>query len=94
MPIQIIAGDLLDALQRGEVNVIGHCANMQNTFGSGIAKSIRERFPEAYEADTKWFNSPVERRKSYSICGSGKLSGIIYNLYGQVNYRRKADSRG
>ena len=35
-----------------DVIAIGHQANCQNTFGSGIARSIREMYPEAYAADT------------------------------------------
>ena len=34
-----------------DVVVIGHQANCQNTFGSGIARTIREMYPDAYEAD-------------------------------------------
>jgi hypothetical protein len=88
MAIEIITGDLLDALDRKEVRHIGHCANMQNTFGSGIAKSIRERFPRAYKADTEWFNLKPEMRPPLSIGGSLE-EGWIYNLYGQVNYGRE-----
>ena len=35
-----------------DVEVIGHQANCQNTFGSGIARSIREMYPDAYAVDT------------------------------------------
>ena len=34
-----------------DVEVIGHQANCQNTFGSGIARTIREMYPDAYKAD-------------------------------------------
>lgn len=89
MAIAIVPGDLLVALRNGEVNVIGHCANMQNTFGSGIAKSIREQFPAAYEADTYWFNTPKLYRRSYSSAVVMDDLATIYNLYGQVNYGRE-----
>jgi O-acetyl-ADP-ribose deacetylase (regulator of RNase III) len=88
MTIEIIEGDLLEAFRNGQVFAIGHCANMQNTFGGGIAKSIREQFPEAYEADTKWFNTPPDQRLSLSVAVTLEDS-FIFNLYGQVNYGRE-----
>ena len=50
MTIEIINGDLLDAFDRGEVLVIGHVVNCQGVMGSGIAKSIRDLYPQAYKA--------------------------------------------
>ena len=40
---------LLDALDRKEVDVIGHVVNCQGVMGGGIAKSIKERYPSVYE---------------------------------------------
>lgn len=50
MTIEIINGDLLDAFDKGEVNHIGHVTNCFGVMGSGIAKSVRERYPQVYEA--------------------------------------------
>jgi O-acetyl-ADP-ribose deacetylase (regulator of RNase III) len=49
MTIEIVSGDLLDALDRGEVDQIVHCVNMQKTFGSGLALAIKQRYPEVYK---------------------------------------------
>ena len=90
MTIEIISGNLLDGFDRGEVNNIGHCCNMQNTFGSGIAKSIKERYPKAYEADTIWYKSgdkhiPLSMAAlPYNI--EREVSPRIFNLYGQEFY--------
>lgn len=89
MTIEIINGCLLDAFDRGDVDVIGHCCNMQNNFGAGIAKSIKERYPVAYSADTQWYKSLT--RRSYSIgivpkSESGLRLMAIFNLYGQEYY--------
>lgn len=88
MAITIVPGDLLVALRNGEVNVIGHCANMQNRFKSGIAKDIREQFPGAYRADTEWFRTHDVHRRPYSIGSTGLEDGTIFNLYGQVSDER------
>ena len=51
MSIEVIDGDLLDF--PNQINTIAHSCNTQNVMGAGIAKSIKERYPEAFEADTK-----------------------------------------
>lgn len=86
MAIKIVKGCLLSALKNGEVRVIAHCANMQNTFGSGIAKSIREQFPPAYDSDCLWHHSDRKAAYSLAVIDTNKF---IFNLYGQVNYGRE-----
>ena len=86
--LKYIEGNLL---LNKEVEVIGHQANCQNTFGSGIARSIKEMYPEAYAADTEaavkkentlgnlsYADIPeaTANRHGTNICR-------IYNLYGQ-----------
>ncbi|WP_284163496.1 macro domain-containing protein [Frigidibacter sp. SD6-1] len=44
-------GDLIELALAGEFDVIVHGCNCFHTMGAGIAKVIRTRFPEAYEAD-------------------------------------------
>lgn len=53
MTIEIIEGDLLEGFDKGEVNVIGHVVNCRGVMGSGIAKSIKERYPQVYEFYTE-----------------------------------------
>jgi O-acetyl-ADP-ribose deacetylase (regulator of RNase III) len=43
-------GDVLKAFEAGEVDVVIHQTNCQGVMGAGIARQIREYFPEAYEA--------------------------------------------
>jgi O-acetyl-ADP-ribose deacetylase (regulator of RNase III) len=43
--IQYVKGDLLGATQK----VIAHGCNAQGVMGSGVAKSIREKWPNVYE---------------------------------------------
>lgn len=49
--MEIIKGDLIKLAATGEVNVILHSCNTRNRFGAGIAKQIRQAFPQAYIAD-------------------------------------------
>lgn len=77
-------GNLLTAT---DVMVIGHQANCQNTFGAGIAKSIKEMYPKAYHADTMAYKDGKAILGNYSFChlGNGPIKKI-FNLYGQHLY--------
>lgn len=45
-------GNLIDLAEQGHFDIIIHGCNCQNTMGSGIAKELRSRYPEVYDADT------------------------------------------
>jgi O-acetyl-ADP-ribose deacetylase (regulator of RNase III) len=71
-----------------DVEVIGHQANCQNTFGSGIARTIREMYPAAYKADCNAAITKANTLGRFSvgyIPAENNSSSIrrIYNLYGQ-----------
>lgn len=81
--IETIEGNLLDF--PNDINVIAHSCNTRNIMGAGIAKQIKDRYPKAYEADWRAFNSH---------CGAtlGKFSRTeigerkyIYNMYTQAS---------
>lgn len=88
MTVEIIEGDLLDAFDNGEVNVIGHCCNAQGKMNSGIAKSIRERYPIVYNRYMRFYKQ--DGLKTGDIIGAtiGWESDrkIIFNLIGQEFY--------
>lgn len=51
--MKIVRGDLLKLGAEGQFDVIVHGANCQCVMCAGIAKAIRDVFPEAYEADRR-----------------------------------------
>lgn len=82
-----IHGNLLSS--KG-VDVIAHQANCQNTFGSGIARSIREIYPKAYDSDCIAAKIKTNTLGNISMTAilpedTDGLSDIrfIVNLYGQ-----------
>lgn len=93
MSVQLHTGDLLDFIHW---NVAAHCANCRNTFGSGLAKQIKDRFLAAYEADTEAFravahlDSDISRTTLLGDFSVGVLDEKrrIVNLYGQADYGR------
>lgn len=84
--------NILDCL---EADYILHVANCQTTMGSGVAKALRDRWPEVYEADVRFSSSlkPIEKMGKYSFadvenlsdCGR-KKSQTVVNLYAQLQY--------
>ena len=83
MSIEHIQGDLLDF--PAGINVVAHCSNCFNTMGAGIAKSIKERYPAAFEADKEAYlkHDAYVGGFSYADVGNGKK---IINIYGQYRY--------
>ena len=79
-------------LLKAEVDAIAHCANCFNTMGSGIAKQIKAKFPEAFLADCKTTAGDGLKFGNFSvglISAENKTSPTIkyvYNLYGQYYY--------
>ena len=64
-----------------------HQANCQNTMGSGIAKQIREKYPEAYEADCRTVRGDITKLGSFSWV-KARDGKYIYNCYSQFRYGR------
>ena len=55
--------------------------------GSGIARLIREKYPEAYDADLKsGTKGDSHRLGTFSVAHVLKEDKYIFNLYGQYNY--------
>lgn len=88
MSIEIISGDLLEAFDRGEVTVIGHCCNTKGIMGSGLAKSIKDKYPKAYTL----YKSCCDSNHQEFLLGKAQcvyLEGtfkFIFNLFGQLNF--------
>lgn len=87
-------GDLLALAEAGKFDIIVHGCNCQNTMGSGIAKEIRARYPEAYAVDTEYhkalafdYGEPFvfEKLGNYTECRPDEKFTIV-NAYTQVNY--------
>jgi O-acetyl-ADP-ribose deacetylase (regulator of RNase III) len=82
--IKEIKGDLIRSAKNGEFDLIAHQANCFNTMGSGIAKSIKEEWPEAAAVDSATIKG--DRSKLGTISFTTNTNPIIVNLYGQFDY--------
>jgi O-acetyl-ADP-ribose deacetylase (regulator of RNase III) len=87
--IKEIQGNLITMALNGEFDLIGHGANCFCRMGSGIAKEIAERIPDAVAADNKTIESDIRKLGNFTM-GQIDLEhpekGIILNIYTQYNY--------
>ena len=90
-----VAGDLIQLANEGKFDVIVHGCNCQCKMGGGIAKQIRQAFPEAHDADCGTAVCDPRKIGSFSFAKANVNNGkrlVIVNGYtqllagGQVNY--------
>lgn len=62
-------GDLLEFFESGKVDFIAHGCNCFHTMGSGIARQIKEKYPQAFEADKDTDYGDYNKLGSYSRYG-------------------------
>ena len=83
--MKVIKGDLIQLALEGKFDVIVHGANCQNTMGKGIAKSIKETFPEAYQSDLETKKGDINKLGGFTVAKINNLH--IVNAYTQYDYR-------
>jgi len=91
--VKEIQADVFDA----PIDTLVHCANCFHTMGSGIAKALRDAYPEVYEADisqtTKGDRSKLGTFSLAEIRNPSSRKNprlkFVYNLYGQYTYGRE-----
>lgn len=91
MTLKRVEGDLLTLAERGKFDVIVHGCNCQNTMGSGIARQVKERYPEAFQADYAYHlemeKYPYNKLGNYTIAKVFSESNfLIVNAYTQYEY--------
>jgi O-acetyl-ADP-ribose deacetylase (regulator of RNase III) len=83
--MKYIDGDLIELAQKGMFDVIGHGCNCFGSMGAGIAKAIREEFPEAYHTDK--FGSRYGDTNKLGTYTHYDYPGLtVLNLYTQFKY--------
>jgi len=87
--VKVIRGDLLELALDGRFDVIVHGCNCMCQMGKGIALSIKNQFPEAYEADKR--TTRGDRGKLGTITTAeiarGDAKFVVVNAYTQFDYK-------
>jgi O-acetyl-ADP-ribose deacetylase (regulator of RNase III) len=66
-----------------------HSCNCFHTMGGGIAFKIKDKFPQAYQADLKTPRGDSKKMGTFSLANVTPIK-FIYNLYGQYEYGAKS----
>jgi O-acetyl-ADP-ribose deacetylase (regulator of RNase III) len=86
--MKTVKGDLLALAKEGQFDIIVHGCNCQNLMGAGIAKQIKEQFPDAWLADQQTLKGDKNKLGHYTIGMGGRL--VIINAYTQYSIARTA----
>lgn len=92
-----VTGDLIDKAMKGEFTHIMHGCNCFNTMGGGIARTIRDWFPEAAAADNETTRGDKSKLGLFTSADvalnlKGKLVQFtVINAYTQYNMSRGED---
>jgi O-acetyl-ADP-ribose deacetylase (regulator of RNase III) len=82
-------GNLLDLAEAGEFDVIVQGCNCFNTMGGGIAREIRERYPEVADVDAKTVRGDYNKLGNWTrevvIRKNGTVEFIVINAYTQFD---------
>ena len=86
--MKTITGNLIELAQDNYFDVIIHCCNCFCTMGAGIAKAIKDVFPEAYEADLLTQKGDRSKLGTISVAQVTRNDHTIYivNAYSQYHY--------
>lgn len=87
--MKIEKGDLIQKAKAGEFGVIIHGCNCFCTMGAGLAKTIKQVFPVAYQADLATVAGDKSKLGSYSAAtvAVAQKPLVIVNAYTQYNWR-------
>ena len=77
--MNIVKGDLIQFALTGRFDVIIHGCNCFCTMGAGIAKLIKDNFPEAYQADLR---TGMGEKKKLGTCSLARIqrNGNIFTI--------------
>jgi O-acetyl-ADP-ribose deacetylase (regulator of RNase III) len=83
-----ITGNIVTLANSGLFDVVCHGCNCFNAMGAGLAKTVRDNWPEAYYADLKTVRGDKKKLGSYSMAGIRRDGNefIVVNAYTQYRY--------
>lgn len=89
--MKLYYGNLLEMAKNGEFDVIIHGCNCLHTMGAGIAKYIKQDFPEAFEADKRTRFKDRNKLGTFSEATIERNGHkfVVLNAYTQFDYNGK-----
>ena len=87
--MKFVTGNLIDLAEAGEFDLIVQGCNCFNTLGGGLAREVRERYPDAAKVDAATTKGDYDKLGNYTIMHSPKFD--IVNAYTQYHMSRGDD---
>ena len=85
--LKIVKGNLIKMAQDGEFDAIVHGCNCFTTMGSGIARQLRDTYPEVYEVDCETVRGDKSKLGSFSLAlPTTERKFAIFNAYTQFGF--------
>jgi O-acetyl-ADP-ribose deacetylase (regulator of RNase III) len=85
--MKYIDGDLIQLAKEGKFDVIGHGCNCFHSMGAGIAKSIKQTWPEAHLADQCSRYGDRNKLGTFTQLDTFETGELtVLNLYTQFKY--------
>lgn len=86
-----IHGDILTPVTDGKPTVVCHQVNCMGVMGAGLAKQIKDRFPDVFkiykERCSIWRNNPQANLGHVQFCATPDGNGyVVANIFGQMSY--------
>ena len=101
--MKIVKGNLIDMAEAGEFDIIVQGCNCHCTMGSGIAREIRERYPQTYMADLSTKQGDYNKLGNYTMASSStkppssfnsdESTFVIINAYTQYNFNKNWETK-
>lgn len=80
-------GDLLELAEKGHFDIIVHGCNCFCNMGAGIARTIKEKYPEAFIADLDTDKGDRAKLGTYTKASVGNYNSFwIINAYTQYDF--------
>lgn len=86
--MKTLRGNILDLAETEHFGAVVQGCNCFCTMGSGLAREIRERYPEAYAADLRTNAGDRSKLGTYTRAWAGEQKFVIINAYTQFNFNR------
>lgn len=91
--MKYITGNIIEEFKTGNYDVLVHGCNCFCTMGSGVAKTIREEWPEVYEADLATRKGDILKLGGFTVAlleqrAKGGVHLRVINAYTQYAYGR------
>jgi O-acetyl-ADP-ribose deacetylase (regulator of RNase III) len=87
-------GNLLDLAEAGQFDIVVQGCNCFNTMGGGIAREIRERYPNVAAVDQETVRGDYNKLGNYTkavVKGKDEHSFIVINAYTQFEMSQGTD---